>query len=398
MRVLFVPLPWPTHYFAMVGLAWACRLQGDEVRVAAGPGVVDAVNGSGMPAAPVSADFDFMGALARDSRGELRWNGPGQPVTEVLRTTPVDRYRLLAESMVDDLLRLARRWSPELVVWDPAVFAGPLVARALGVPSVRHTWGPDVTRLLGWPGMGSEDPAAVPPGWPDPLVALFARHGLGTCADLADLTVDICPSRLQVPGARNRQPLRYTPYNGPGVLPDWLYEEPKRPRVCLSWGTASTHLVGTKDFAVPKVLDALSTVDIEVVVTAKAADLPLIGEPPANARVVEQLPLSQLLPSCAAIVHQGGSGTVMTAAYHGVPQLAGGTVGDQEFNAARLSEAGTGVALPIASAGPSQIRDAVAGLCAEPKVRTAAAELREEMAAITAPAEVAARLRALVGQ
>jgi UDP:flavonoid glycosyltransferase YjiC (YdhE family) len=395
VRVLFVPLPWPTHYFAMVGLAWACRLQGDEVRVAADEGVVDAVLRSGMVAVPAGRGFDFMAQLGEASRGPLKWHGPGDRVTDLLRATPVTRYLRLAETVVDDLTGFAAAWRPDVVVWDPAMFAAPLAAQRCGALSVRHTWGPDVTRLLRWPGMGAADPADVPE-WPADLAAFFERYGGKPLDDLADLTLDTCPLPLQVPGARHRVPLRYTAYNGPGVAPRWLLDAPRRPRVCVSWGTASTRVLGEDAYPVPAILAALSTMDIEVVVTAKDSDKELIGTPPPNARIAGQLPLHTLLPSCRAIVHQGGSGTVMTAAYHGLPQLAGGTVGDQEFNAARLTGTGAGVALPIATAEPDGIRAAVDRLLSDDTAH-AADGLRAEILGHPSPADTAARLRDLAG-
>ncbi|WP_246019398.1 nucleotide disphospho-sugar-binding domain-containing protein [Saccharothrix australiensis] len=395
MRVLFVPLPWPTHHFAMVGLAWACRLQGDEVRVAADAGVVEAVLSSGMVGVPVGRGFDFMADFGAASRGPLRWRGPGEAVTDLLRATPVTRYLRLAETVVDDLTDFATRWRPDVVVWDPAMFAGPLAAQRCGALSVRHTWGPDVTRLLRWPGMGAEDPADVP-AWPADLAAFFRRHGAEPRDDLADLTLDTCPAALQVPGARNRVPLRYTPYNGPGLAPRWLLDEPTRPRVCVTWGTASTRALGSDAYPVPAILAALATEDVEVVVAAKESDAALVGDPPPNARVAGPLPLHTLLPSCRAIVHQGGSGTVMTAAYHGVPQLVGGTVGDQEFNAARLTAAGAGAALPVGGAEPDGIRAAVHRLLSDDAAH-AADGLRAGILGHPSPAATAARLRDLAG-
>src|SRR5262249_35212626 len=147
--------------------------------------------------------------------------------------------------------------------------------------------------------------------------------------------------------------------------------------------------------AVPNILAALSDMDIEIVVTAKRADLELLGAVPTNTRPVERLPLGALLPSCDAIVHQGGAGTTMTAAYHGVPQLAGGVLGDQEVNAARLVEVGAGIALPAASASADEIAGAVSRLLADSDVRRGADTLRGEILEHRPPNEVADQLRAL---
>jgi UDP:flavonoid glycosyltransferase YjiC (YdhE family) len=38
-------------------------------------------------------------------------------------------------------------------------------------------------------------------------------------------------------------------------------------------------------------------------------------------RTIESVPLSAVLPTCALAIHHGGSGTAMTVAVHGLPQL-----------------------------------------------------------------------------
>src|SRR4029450_13749712 len=53
-----------------------------------------------------------------------------------------------AEAMVHQLLALARSWQPDLIVYDALSFAGPLVARLVGVPALRNLFGPDVTYFV----------------------------------------------------------------------------------------------------------------------------------------------------------------------------------------------------------------------------------------------------------
>jgi len=49
------------------------------------------------------------------------------------------------EAMIGDLLDFARQWQPDLVVFEPTTYAGPLAAAALGIPAARHLWGIDFT-------------------------------------------------------------------------------------------------------------------------------------------------------------------------------------------------------------------------------------------------------------
>lgn len=50
-------------------------------------------------------------------------------------------------------------------------------------------------------------------------------------------TIDQMPARLRLPLKRDVVPVRFVPYNGPSVIPDWLREPPERSRVCLTVAT-----------------------------------------------------------------------------------------------------------------------------------------------------------------
>ena len=72
---------------------------------------------------------------------------------------------------------------------------------------------------------------------------------------------------------------------------------------------------------------------------------------PARVRLVDgPLALRLVLPTCAALVQQGGAGTTMTALGLGVPQLILPQVSDQHFNGERLALTGAGTWLPTARA------------------------------------------------
>ena len=74
------------------------------------------------------------------------------------------------------------------------------------------------------------------------------------------------------------------------------------------------------------------------------------GEPlpdaPANARVVEWMRYSQVMPVADLVICHGGHGTVCRALAEGVPVLCCPAVGDMAENAARVQWAGAGLMLP----------------------------------------------------
>src|SRR2546423_5579615 len=112
----------------------------------------------------------------------------------------------VADAMVDDLVAFAQAWRPDVIVYDPLTYAAPITAAVLGVPAVRHLFGPD------------QPPTAFEHAG---LTPLLDRVGLDTVDTLGAPTVDPCPPSLSLPRPAHRQHTPYIPYNGPGTAPAW---------------------------------------------------------------------------------------------------------------------------------------------------------------------------------
>ncbi|MGW0520087.1 nucleotide disphospho-sugar-binding domain-containing protein [Crossiella sp. NPDC003009] len=382
MRVLFASWAWPSHYYPMVPLAWAFRAAGAEVRVASQPGLQATIRASGLPGVSVGTDVDVAGR----QRPQL------ERVSRVRVRVPLDQLRVkitrafqvfadVAEVMLDDLLRFGRSWRPDLVVYEPTTYAGPLVAAALGVPAVRHTWGVDYTFRV-----RDYEPAVLAP--------LCDRLGLDGVETLGAATVDVCPPSLQVPTEYRRLRTRYIPYNGSGRSPAWLSAPPRRPRVCMTWGTSSTRL-DQNLFLGGQVVKAIADLDAEVVLAVTPADHALLRPVPDGLRVAESLPLHLLAPSCDLVIHQGGLGTTLTTASAGVPQLVIPQLHDQGLNATQLAGAGAGAVVYGDEATPELIREQALRVLGNPGYRVAAQTLAEEISRQPAPHETVSALREL---
>lgn len=389
MRILFATWAWATHYFPMVPLARAFDAADHQVLVASQPALTDTVLRSGLIPVTVGEDFDLIGEFQGNPwlMAEQRTNPRSAPPTWDEPAIRKRRHFIgffcrIAQLMIDDLVRVTRRWQPDLVVWDALTFAAPVAAQVCGVPHVRMPWGLDV--------LGTQRPEVENRVRPPELSDLYARFGQAPQQDLAPWTLDICPPDLQVANQSPRLPLRYVPYNGlGGPLPDWLLEPVDGARrVCVCWGTSTTRFFGPEFYLVPAVLEGLADLEAEIVVAVTADQRPLLGDLPANVRVAESLAVNMLLPSCEAIIHQGGAGTTLTAAHAGVPQLIVPQVFDQRTDAEQLATTGAGRFVLGQDLTPTVVRREMEALLGDFGHTTAAARLRAQVRSMPTPAEL----------
>ena len=107
-----------------------------------------------------------------------------------------------------------------------------------------------------------------------------------------------------------------------------------------------------------RILAALAGLSVRALVTLGPALVSSRFTPPPNVVMETFVPHASVLPRAAAIVTQGGLGTVMKALAHGVPLVCIPLVGDQPENASRIETLGAGVRLPP-DADAGRIRAAI---------------------------------------
>jgi hypothetical protein len=306
-------------------------------------------------------------------------------------------------AVLDDLTQFAERWRPDLVIWDPLLFAGRVAARRVGAVDARILFGLDLLGYwrqalrqlgVGLPAELSSNPLL------DWLGEVYQRFDLPVDEDgdlMGRYTIDPFAPRLRLPVECELLSMRYIPYNGRALPPDWLLDPPARPRIALTPGTSAARLMGVDALPVRRVVEALGGLDVEVLVGITDEHPGLAGNFPANVRVVQGLSFHLLLPTCAAVVHHGGAGTTMTAAVHGVPQLVLPQLADQTSIADQVAKSGAGIALGVDEAAEEAVRESAVRLLADPGYRAAAAELREEIRQQPKPADVVTMLEDLTG-
>jgi glycosyltransferase (activator-dependent family) len=409
MRILFTVIAERTIFCSMVPLAWALRTAGHEVRVACQPAFASVVTQAGLTAVPVGRDATIWRmesldpALLEQARAGLPspWRvveDPANPDWDDLREghrVAVDEgHKLENFPLINGLAEFARAWEPDLVIWEPLTYAGPIAAKACGAAHARLLWSLDVfgaTREIfrhtrdayG----ATDDPVAA---W---LGSYGRKYGFEFTEDMTtgQFSIDQVPPSI---GLRaddlDYRPMQYVPYGGPAATPDWLHT--KRPRIGLTLGTTATEHFGGYVVSVADTLAELSTLDVEVVATVKDPAFPI----PDNARVVPFVPLDALAPTCDVVIDHAGPGTFLTVARHGVPQLTVPWDFDEPELARRAAAQGGSLTIRGDQATGARIREGVERLLAEPSFATRARDLRDELRGLPSPNDVADEIEALV--
>ncbi|WP_433799093.1 nucleotide disphospho-sugar-binding domain-containing protein [Actinomycetospora sp. CA-084318] len=387
MRILFATAPGYGLTLPVIPLTWAARAEGHEVLLATTSAMVDVGARAGLavhdvfPERDVWADVMTMVGSSGDPGGEM----PG-----IYRLAAQDPgpFSLFTATMTEGTVAAGRAFGADLVVTTSDHGAGTLTAAALDVPVLevgnRISWSTrdrrdELDRFTGGPVVEHVRASLGIDGTPVPVARIDVRApsmgGMAPDAEQAD-------PRDGAPW----WPMRFVPYNGGTVVPDWAARRPERPRIAVTLGTVVPAMSGVSSLVV--VLEALGGMDVEVVLAAGDADLGGLGALPANVRSIGYLPLSAFVPSCAAVVHHGGSGTTATPLFYGVPQLVLPSFADNPMSAERVVARGVGLSYDPAGVDAATVRDAVGRLLDEPSFRAAAREVAAEMATQPSPAAV----------
>ncbi|ONK11272.1 nucleotide disphospho-sugar-binding domain-containing protein [Streptomyces sp. MP131-18] len=422
MRVLFTVWPAAAHLYPSVHLAWALRAAGHEVCVASRPTLTDTIAGVGLSAAPLVDEVELarsVGAGNPASEETLRTMdriteamaiGQDDPVgfhvwrshrdyaiPAVNDLQPIGADPEGPQPVLDALVAFCRDWQPDLVLWDPTTPIGAVAARVVGAAHARLLWGLD---LIGWStdlfarrkrelagALKDEDPivAAVRP--------MAERYGLAVEDDLfhGQWTVDPMPAGLRLPTERRVVPMNCVPYTGSGAMPGWLHESSGCPRVALTLGASMRAFGKDSKPLIANLLDALGALDVEVVATLNKAQLEGIAHLPDNVRTVDYIPLTQLLPTCSAVIHHGGAGSMSAAAVAGIPQLVAiddDNVIEGPVVGTYLTEAGAGLMVRHGEHTVEDMRAVVSRLLDDPSFESGAAALRGDVLGAPTPAEV----------
>jgi MGT family glycosyltransferase len=329
---------------------------------------------------------------------------------------------------VADLRELRRRWEPDVVATDVAMW-GPIVVswEADAIPVAVSTIfmgplipGPDAPP---W-GLGLAPPRTMRSRAIATLVARTTElmgAPLRRRVDELRAAHDLPPMGCSVNKFTGRLPLQLVPslpeldynrsdlpgsvhYVGPCIwhpaerrgTTAWLERlRTDRPWVHITEGTLSYG----DPFALRAAARGLAGRPVEVIVTSgpqRGAEELRLGPSAANVHTADWLSHTELLPRCSVVVTTGGAGTVMAALRAGVPLVVVPTTWDKPDNARRVVEAGVGVRLAPRRCSPRGLRAAVEAVLEDPRYRANARRVAERLAAAPGPPRAAELLETLV--
>jgi UDP:flavonoid glycosyltransferase YjiC (YdhE family) len=387
MKVLFITSPGFGHNFPVVSMAWALRAAGHDVVLGSAgaiPTHLPSLANSGLPVVELAtvaqmtevyrtgtADVGLGGFSDKELRAMARL-GAESPNHEVDKP-----FGALSAVMADGAVEFGQWWRPDLVVHSRLQGAGPLVAAKLGVPAVEHSHGLTSSRDIAVKLAAELDDA-------------YRRHGVAGFPERHEL-LNIAPPSMVV--SDRGWPMRHVPYHGGIVLPEWLLRTPDRPRITITMGSILP-VLWPRLRPLRWIVDVAADVDAEFVLALAGVDASVLGPLPANVRsVAGWLPVDALAATTHAMIHHGGSGSMMAALAAGVPQLVIPFLGDQFGNARAVVRRGVGIEIDIDRERVTAAT--VRRLVDDESLQTAAAEVRAEVAAMPSPADLVPRLVAL---
>ncbi len=356
MRVLFSCNALSGHFHPLVPFARALAAAGHDIAFAAPASFAPTVTHAGFRHFPAGLD-----RAVHEVYPQIRT----MPASELMAFMhPQVWCGLLPTHKVPDLLVLAERWSPDLIVREEHDYSGCIVAEALGIPhasvDVHATLGREYPELGTVPLNRQRATVGLPP---DPDLAMPRRY----------LALRPFPPRFPDPThavSPTTHHVRPTPddRSGPEGVPEWVASLQNRPEVFRAF------IAGLRDEAVTL-----------IVTVGRNQDPADYGPQPPNVHIERYIPLSLLLPHCDAAVTNGGSGTLMAALGQGLPVVVVPISADQPANAARCAALGLGRVVECTTLTPESAREAMLGVLREPSYRRNAERLRDEMAALPGP-------------
>ena len=378
MRVIFSSRPAFGHVFAIAPLAAAVRDQGHDVVFASGESFLERLGIWGFETRKVGEPIEWGFQRAASEFPELL--EPERPEFGARMFTDV-----LGPRSYEDMSTVIEETRPDMLVYEATDVGAGVAAAAAGIPAVCHSLSLWMNEFID--------------GIADRLPFLWEKVGATRSMDVSvgDSFVDIWPSSMQAEDVAKRvvrhwllRPVTWA--DETAEVPEWI-RDAKGPLVFVSLGT----VFWGKEL-LTKVIEGLTELDCDALILAGVDATPDdFSIQSDRLHVTGFVNQAEILRHADVVVHHGGAGTMLGSLAQGLPALVLAEGADRPYTAASLAASGAGISLQPRSATPESIAEAVSVLLEETGYRSRATEIKEEIAKMPSPHDVAARLTSLLG-
>jgi UDP:flavonoid glycosyltransferase YjiC (YdhE family) len=367
VRILFASVESIGRVFPLLPLADAARRAGHDVLFGTGEAVFDVLHRAGIATTRIGTSP--MEALERAKAAGL---APTGPEAENMQEIGALVFGELVPRMVyEATTSVIEEFRPDLVIYEVGNTGALLAAQRHDIPVYAHTWGrvartPIIIEVI------------------DRTEKVAAELGVSGIAP----QIDICPESAQSAtymAKFERHPMRPVGWTFPGDEVPPLVANRERPLVYV---TVSSVLHSVPERTLLDLVQGIARLPVDVLMTTAAltADLPGL---PSNVHVEPWVPQSLVVPHTELVVHHGGPGVMLNAMSAGVPQLVlPDPQGLEPGTSTAVLESGAGAVLPQTEITPDTVYEKVESLMRDESVRSAAASVAREIAAMPLPAEM----------
>lgn len=358
VRVLFSFIGGIGHFLPLAPLAHAAERAGHTVAVAGSGSQVEAVAAAGFTAIATSSPPAAGGSpIVRDLTPLVPLDPRASELefAENFGARGARRHAAALPAIITD-------FGADLVVRDEADLGAQIAAEVCGVVSASVLVLAAGTLIR---------PELVGPH----LHEIRAEHGLPPSpTDVRpEVVLSPFPPSLRSPDAMTAA-VDLAFRSGPPVA---VRPPASPPRVYVTLGTVFG--TGSGDL-LERLLAAVAALPAEVLLAVgRHLDPAEFGTQPAHVRIDRYVDQELVLAESDLVVSHGGSGTLLGALTHGLPQVLTPLGADQSHNAERAEALGFGRVVDAASASPEEIRRAVEDALADPTVRARAREVQHEI-------------------
>jgi MGT family glycosyltransferase len=352
---------------------------------------------------PFRPGIQQAGAAFRNYGPEFRMpkSGPG-PFVRV--STTLEALLALTVAVLEHCLEQARRFRPNLVMFDSFAPWGPLIAQILGVPAAASI--PSILINAEIDCLHRNAPETPDPQLTQEWHAGFQQRCGNALMPYGVSKMPSPPQLLQsyadcnlVYTSRTFQPLaeafdpRRFRFVGPCLEfrpnpPPFPFEQlGGRPLVFVSMGT----VYGDRPGFFRRLMQELADAPWQVVVSA-GRDLEELAPFPHNFLVRPFVPQLEILKRAGAFLSHGGMNSVQEALYFGIPTVLKPQAADQFWISSRVAELGAGLVLPQ-NPEPGGIRAALGRVLTEPVYSAAARRIGDSLRSAGGAARAASEIQ-----